>query len=120
MLSKGSVAVLPVLLLGIVWWLRPLTRRDLLRTAPFFLVAVVLTAVNMWFQTHGAGEAIRTASFYRTPAGGRRRGVVLSLQGAFAGRSGLCLSAVAHRDRQSAVVAAAIGGLSCYGGAVAV
>ena len=27
MLSKGSVAVLPVLLLGIVWWLRPLTMR---------------------------------------------------------------------------------------------
>ncbi len=63
MLSKGSVAVLPVLLLGIIWWLRPLTRRDLLRIAPFFLVAVVLAAVNMWFQTHGTEVVIRTASF---------------------------------------------------------
>ncbi len=63
MLSKGSVAVLPVLLLGIVWWLRPLTRWDLMRTAPFFIVAIVLSVVNVWFQTHGSGEAVRTAGF---------------------------------------------------------
>jgi tetratricopeptide (TPR) repeat protein len=63
MLGKGSVAVLPVILLGIVWWLRPLTRWDLVRTAPFFLVAAVLSGVNMWFQTHGTGEVIRIASF---------------------------------------------------------
>ncbi len=63
MLSKGSVVVLPVLLLGIIWWLRPLTRLDLVRTAPFFLVAVVLAAVNVWFQTHGSGEVLRSASF---------------------------------------------------------
>ncbi len=63
MLSKGSAVVLPVLLLGIIWWLRPLTRLDLLRTAPFFLVAMVLAAVNMWFQTHGEAIVIRIASF---------------------------------------------------------
>ncbi len=63
MLSKGSVAVLPVLLLGIVWWLRPLTRRDLVRIAPFFLVAGVLAGVNVWFQTRGTGYVIRSADF---------------------------------------------------------
>jgi protein O-mannosyl-transferase len=63
MLGKGSVAVLPALLLGIVWWLRPLTRWDLVRTAPFFLVAAVLSGVNVWFQTHGTGEVIRIATF---------------------------------------------------------
>jgi tetratricopeptide (TPR) repeat protein len=63
LLSKGSVAVLPPLLLGLAWWLRPLTKRDLLRTAPFFLVAVVLVRVNIWFQTHGGGVPIRTAGF---------------------------------------------------------
>ncbi len=63
MLSKGSVATLPVLLLGILWWLRPLTRWDLVRTAPFFVVALVLAGVNVWFQTHGSGEEIRTVSF---------------------------------------------------------
>ena len=53
MLSKASVAVLPALLLGIVWWLRPLTKRDVLRVLPFFLVAMLLVSVNIWFQTHG-------------------------------------------------------------------
>ncbi|MGA2796896.1 MAG: tetratricopeptide repeat protein [Thermoguttaceae bacterium] len=62
MLGKGSVAILPVLLLGIVWWLRPLTRRDLVRTAPFFAIAIALAAVNMWFQTHGTGETFHTAT----------------------------------------------------------
>jgi protein O-mannosyl-transferase len=62
MLGKGSVAILPILLLGIVWWLRPLTWRDVLWTAPFFAVAAVLAAVNVWFQTHGLG-VIRTADF---------------------------------------------------------
>ncbi|MGA2061579.1 MAG: tetratricopeptide repeat protein [Thermoguttaceae bacterium] len=63
MLSKGSATVLPVLLLGIIWWLRALTRRDLLRMAPFFLLAVVLTGVNIWFQTHGKDIEIRNAGF---------------------------------------------------------
>jgi len=63
MLSKGSVAVMPVLLLGIVWWLRPLTRWDLVRIAPFFVITLVLGGVNVWFQTHGTGEEFRTASF---------------------------------------------------------
>ena len=79
MLGKGSVAILPILLLGIVWWLQPeetvpifelhengiapFIWRDLLRTAPFFAVAVVLTLVNMWFQTYGMEVVFRKASF---------------------------------------------------------
>jgi tetratricopeptide (TPR) repeat protein len=63
MLGKGSAAVLPVLLLGIVWWIRPLKKWDLTRTAPFFLIAALLTAANMWFQTHGSEVVIRTADF---------------------------------------------------------
>jgi tetratricopeptide (TPR) repeat protein len=63
MLSKGSVAILPVLLLAIVWWLRPVTKWDLARIAPFFLLAVALAGVNIWFQSHGAGEIIRDAGF---------------------------------------------------------
>jgi protein O-mannosyl-transferase len=62
-LSKGSVVVMPVLILGIIWWLRPLTRQDLLRTAPFFLVAGALTVVNMWFQLHAANVVIRNVSY---------------------------------------------------------
>ena len=63
MLSKGSVAVLPVLLIGIVWWLRPLTKWDLVRTAPFFAVAAALAGVNVWFQTHGTDLVFRAATF---------------------------------------------------------
>ncbi len=63
MLGKGSVAVLPVLLLGIVWWLRPLERRDFARISPFFVVAGVLVGVNVWFQTHGAESVTRSADF---------------------------------------------------------
>ncbi|MGA2796855.1 MAG: tetratricopeptide repeat protein [Thermoguttaceae bacterium] len=63
MLSKGSAAVLPVLLLGIIWWRRRLTKRDCLRTAPFFIVAAVLTLVNICFQSRDVGESIRYAGF---------------------------------------------------------
>ncbi len=63
MLGKGSAAVLPVLLLGIVWWLRPLILRDFLNIAPFFAVAAALTGVNIWFQTHGTEEITRSVDF---------------------------------------------------------
>ncbi len=63
MLGKGSVAVLPVLLLVIVWWRRPLTWKDLLLIAPFFAVAALLTIVNLWFQTHGTEAVARDAGF---------------------------------------------------------
>ena len=66
MLSKGSVAVLPLLLLVIAWWQSgQITRRDWQRVAPFLLVAGVLTAVNIWFQTHGSGQTIRDATFFQ-------------------------------------------------------
>ena len=63
MLCKGAVAVLPVILLGIAWYLRPLTLRAFLRTAPFFAIAAALTIVNVWFQRHGSGEVFRNADF---------------------------------------------------------
>ncbi len=64
MFSKGSVAILPLLLLLIVWWQRGrITNWDLLRSAPFFLVAAVLTPVIVWFVTHGSGETVRNVTF---------------------------------------------------------
>ncbi len=63
MLSKGSATVLPVLLLAIVWWQRSLTRCDMVRTAPFFLLAAALTVVNIWFQMHSTEKVIRAATF---------------------------------------------------------
>jgi protein O-mannosyl-transferase len=66
MLSKGSVAMLPMILLGITWWLRTepsVSKWDLARIAPFLAVAVILTPVHVWFQTHVLGEVIRSANF---------------------------------------------------------
>jgi protein O-mannosyl-transferase len=68
MLGKGSVALLPALLLGIIWWLPPasgypLKRRDLLRIAPFFVIAAILAAVNVEFQTHATDKVVRAISF---------------------------------------------------------
>jgi len=63
MLSKGSIAMLPVVLLGVIAWRRRLVLRDLGRIAPFFLVAAVLALVDVWFQHRGQGTPIRDAGF---------------------------------------------------------
>ncbi len=61
MLSKGSVAILPLVLLGIVAWHRRLAWRDALWSAPYFAVAGGLTLLNMAFQKHGFAAPIRSA-----------------------------------------------------------
>ena len=63
MLSKGSVAMLPIVLAGIVAWHRRPTFADLLRLAPYFLIAAVFAAVDVWFQGRGIPEVIRRAGF---------------------------------------------------------
>lgn len=64
MLSKGSVAIFPVALLLMAWWRRGrILAVDVLRSAPFFAIAAALTAVNIWFQTHGSGQIIRDAGW---------------------------------------------------------
>lgn len=56
MLSKGSVATLPVMLLLLVWWRRgSLNLRDVRRALPYFAVAIALTLVNLWFQSRMEG-----------------------------------------------------------------
>ena len=56
MLSKGSVAILPGILLLLTWWRHDhITRRDVIRILPFFIVAVGLTFVNLWFQARMPG-----------------------------------------------------------------
>ncbi len=62
MLSKGSVAILPLILVGLICWRRRPTLADMLRLAPFLAIAIILTAVNIWFQHHGAETEIRHLS----------------------------------------------------------
>ena len=61
MLSKGSVAILPIVLVGILWWRHSrISFADCLWLAPFAVLAAALAYVNVWFQTHGAAEPIRS------------------------------------------------------------
>ncbi len=97
-LSKGSSAILPVMLLGIIWWRRgSLIKWDLVGIAPFFLASILFTGVNIWFQTHGSGEAVRTAGFVERLLGAG--GVVwfYLYKAILPYQSGLRLSAVANR-----------------------
>ncbi|HVW21380.1 MAG TPA: tetratricopeptide repeat protein, partial [Opitutaceae bacterium] len=71
MLSKGSAAILPLVLLGLLLWRGRPRRAELLGLAPFFAVAAALTAVNIWFQGHylGAAGPIRPAGLAERLAG---------------------------------------------------
>ncbi len=63
MLAKGSVAILPPLLLLLIWWRGGRIRLiDIVRSVPFFLIAAVLTGVNIWFQKHGSSVEFRSAT----------------------------------------------------------
>ena len=66
LLSKTAVVMLPVVLLGCVWWMRGRLRwTDWLRSVPFFVLSLVLGLVTIWFQHHRAlqGHLVRSASF---------------------------------------------------------
>lgn len=71
LLSKGSVTVLPAVLLLIVWWRRDrISQKDFLRTVPFWVLAVAFAAITIFIQHRG--EAMPTDSlFVRVLAGGR-------------------------------------------------
>lgn len=62
LLSKIAVVVLPPLLVLLIWWKRPLTKRDIFRIAPFFGLAGILSLVNLWFMAHANAEGIRAAT----------------------------------------------------------
>lgn len=57
LLAKTAGVALPVLLLGIAWWKRGLKSRDVIRTIPFFAIALVMGLVTIWFQNHHALSA---------------------------------------------------------------
>lgn len=67
MLSKSAGATLPIVLLLFAWWQRgTITRRDVIRSLPFFAVTALMSAVEIWVQTNRsiAGEVIRDAGFF--------------------------------------------------------
>jgi Flp pilus assembly protein TadD len=67
LLSKAAVVMLPMVLLGCVWWLRGrVQRKDFLRIGPFIALSLVLGVVTMWFQ-HNRALALGKLS---VPTGG--------------------------------------------------
>jgi len=64
LLSKTQVVFLPVVLLLCAWWRSDIRagkergrfQKEIIRTLPFFLLALVLGLVTIWFQSRGIGE----------------------------------------------------------------
>jgi protein O-mannosyl-transferase len=65
LLSKTQVVFLPLVLLLCAWWRDKQSagaktnqdlRRDVIRSWPFFLLAIALGLVTMWFQNRGIGD----------------------------------------------------------------
>jgi protein O-mannosyl-transferase len=58
-LAKGMMLTLPVVLLACAWWQRGrIDRRDVLRVLPFFIVAAVMAAVEVFMQHSGSGDVV--------------------------------------------------------------
>ena len=66
LLSKTSIVALPIVLLGMAWWQQgKIGKKDLLRSIPFFLLALGFGLLTIYAQGHGAirGAIVQTETF---------------------------------------------------------
>jgi Tfp pilus assembly protein PilF len=64
--SKTAVVMLPLVLLGCVWWMQGRLRwKDLLCSVPFFILSLALGLLSIWSQHHRAlqGHLVRSDGF---------------------------------------------------------
>ena len=67
LLSKTAVVMLPVVLLGCVWWLHGRVRpRDWLRAAPFFALSILMAVTTIWFEYNRdlSGRVVRVGGLF--------------------------------------------------------
>jgi tetratricopeptide (TPR) repeat protein len=70
LLSKASVAVLPALVLVIVWWQKGrIAWRDFWPLVPLFAIAIAFALFNVWYQQHGGRSIERDVTFAQRLAG---------------------------------------------------
>ncbi len=72
LLAKTSTVALPVVMLVCVWWKQnKITARDIIRVAPFFVLALAFGLMTVWFQSHQAmaGETVQKENFAGRLAG---------------------------------------------------
>jgi tetratricopeptide (TPR) repeat protein len=66
LLSKTAVVTLPAVILVIHWWQRGrVTKQDILRTIPFFMVAIASGCITLWLEQNHVGA--QGAEFDLTP-----------------------------------------------------
>jgi tetratricopeptide (TPR) repeat protein len=72
LLSKTAVVMLPLVLLGCIWWRRGrITSKDFLRSAPYFALALTLGLVTVWFESNRVlgGKPVGEVAFWTRLAG---------------------------------------------------
>lgn len=71
LLSKTAVVMLPVVLLGCIWWLRGRVRwKDFVHSVPFFVLSLVLGLVSVWVENWTNRQIIvRATGFFSRLAG---------------------------------------------------
>ncbi len=75
LLSKSAVVMLPVVLLGCIWWTRGrVIWKDVLYSVPYFALSLVFGLFTMWYQYHlASGEPVAGTDglAFRLAAAGR-------------------------------------------------
>ncbi|HUJ10336.1 MAG TPA: tetratricopeptide repeat protein [Verrucomicrobiae bacterium] len=72
LLSKSAVVMLPVVLLGCIWWRRGrVGSKEILRSIPFFVLSLISGLATIWFQHNRAleGQTVRPDGFAARLAG---------------------------------------------------
>lgn len=64
-LAKGEALTLPIVLLALAWWQRGrITRSDIWRVVPYFMIAACMAGGEIWFERAVSFGAVRTDGIF--------------------------------------------------------